>query len=241
VCPYDSTSGSNSSISGKARRGNPSPTCGPSGSLPADSRLDPFGLPEFRPRENRWDVCAPRRGPRIRRPCRGLGVQAACSRLPVRRLLPARIGVVAAVTAAGPIPSQLGLGWTLLVSARMWARGLGHEGKFGASIGNNKCPFTGTLRGGSDGTRTRDLRRDRPSRARRRPPTSHSKRPHLQVLSGSGSRPLRMVEPIVESTFGPRVGHEILCLWTTQRAARGRFAVLPSHDPSGCLTCSQWA
>jgi hypothetical protein len=92
------------------------------------------------------------------------------------------------------------------------------------------------FRNGSDGTRTRDLRRDRPSRTRPRPPTSHSKRPHLQVLSGSGSRPLRMVEPIVESTFGPRVGHEILSLWTTQRAARGRSSVLPSHDPSGCLT-----
>jgi hypothetical protein len=51
VCLYDSTSGSSSSMSGKARGGNPSSTCGPSGSLPADSRLDPFGLPEFRPRE----------------------------------------------------------------------------------------------------------------------------------------------------------------------------------------------
>ena len=36
------------------------------------------------------------------------------------------------------------------------------------------------FRDGSDGTRTRDLRRDRPNRARRRPPTNHSERPHLQ-------------------------------------------------------------
>src|SRR2546421_7934384 len=30
-----------------------------------------------------------------------------------------------------------------------------------------------------------------------------------------------MVEPIVWSTFGPRVGHEILSSWTTSRRARG--------------------
>jgi hypothetical protein len=37
----------------------------------------------------------------------------------------------------------------------------------------------------------------------------------LQVLSGPGSPPFRMVEPIVRSTFGPRVGHEMLSGVTT--------------------------
>jgi hypothetical protein len=39
---------------------------------------------------------------------------------------------------------------------------------------------------GSDGTRTRDLRRDRPSRAQRRPTTKASERAHLQALSSRG-------------------------------------------------------
>jgi hypothetical protein len=30
-------------------------------------------------------------------------------------------------------------------------------------VGNNECLFAGTSRDGSDGTRTRDLRRDRPA------------------------------------------------------------------------------
>ena len=46
--------------------------------------------------------------------------------------------------------------------------------------------FAGILEGGSDGTRTRDLRRDRPSRARRRPPTNHSERLICRALSRRG-------------------------------------------------------
>jgi hypothetical protein len=44
---------------------------------------------------------------------------------------------------------------------------------------------------GSDGTRTRDLRRDRPSRAQRRPTTNAPERAHLQALFGlaAGSVP----------------------------------------------------
>jgi hypothetical protein len=63
---------------------------------------------------------------------------------------------------------------------------------------------------GSDGTRTRDLRRDRPSQAPRRLATNSSVRPHLQGFLTHQSARRRMVEPIIQSTFGPRVGHEIL-------------------------------
>src|SRR5919106_2851384 len=60
------------------------------------------------------------------------------------------------------------------------------------------------LLNGSDGTRTRDLRRDRPSEERRRATTNASERVHLQALFVLTLPPLRMVEPIVQSTFGPR-------------------------------------
>jgi hypothetical protein len=62
---------------------------------------------------------------------------------------------------------------------------------------------------GSDETRTRDLRRDRPSQAPRRLATNSSKRPYLQGFSARGSARCRMVEPIVQSTFGPRVGRDL--------------------------------
>ncbi len=41
--------------------------------------------------------------------------------------------------------------------------------------GNTRCRFAGTSRGGSDGTRTRDLRRDRPVRGSRRLATIDAK------------------------------------------------------------------
>src|SRR5919198_3841162 len=63
---------------------------------------------------------------------------------------------------------------------------------------------------GSDGTRTRDLRRDRPSRARRRRTKNSSEQSYLQALFLLPLHPLCVVEPIVASTFGPRVGHGIL-------------------------------
>ena len=68
---------------------------------------------------------------------------------------------------------------------------------------------------GSDGTRTRDLRRDRPSRIQRSAATNSSEPPRLQVLIARSARPLRWVERIVQSMFGPRVGHEILSPLTT--------------------------
>src|SRR5215207_6590913 len=70
--------------------------------------------------------------------------------------------------------------------------------------------FAGTSKDGSDGTRTRDLRRDRPSQAPRRLATNSAEWPHLQGFLTPGSTWHRMVEPIVQSTFGPRVGHENL-------------------------------
>jgi hypothetical protein len=94
---------------------------------------------------------------------------------------------------------------------------------------------------GSDGTRTRDLRRDTPSRAQRRPAKNSSEWPHLQVLFALRPSRLRMVEPIVASTFGPRVGHEMLSgvttshtpLWVADahRAARRSFS-LTARDTS---------
>jgi hypothetical protein len=74
---------------------------------------------------------------------------------------------------------------------------------------------------GSDGTRTRDLRRDRPNRAQRRSTTNVADRAHLQGFFAPRAPPLRMVEPIVQPGFGPRVGHGILSSWTTLRR-RGR-------------------
>src|SRR5918999_1373568 len=56
---------------------------------------------------------------------------------------------------------------------------------------------------GSDGTRTRDIRRDGPSRAQRRSATDVSEHGHLQALVDLTPPSLRMVEPIVRATFGP--------------------------------------
>src|SRR5919106_1741398 len=80
---------------------------------------------------------------------------------------------------------------------------------------------------GSDGTRTRDLRRDRPSRAQRPLATNSSERAHLQALFAALPPRLRIDEPIVPSTFGPRVGHETLSLETTHGWMRrcGCFSV----------------
>jgi hypothetical protein len=47
-------------------------------------------------------------------------------------------------------------------------------------IRQHKCLFAGTYKDGSDGTRTRDLRRDRPIRVQRRLPTSNLELIHLQ-------------------------------------------------------------
>jgi hypothetical protein len=49
-------------------------------------------------------------------------------------------------------------------SRNVWATGLGHEPCVRAYLDNKKCLFAGISKDGSDGTRTRDLRRDRPVR-----------------------------------------------------------------------------
>jgi hypothetical protein len=84
-------------------------------------------------------------------------------------------------------------------------------------IRQHKCRFAGIYKDGSDGTRTRDLRRDRPSRARRRPTTDASEHPYLQAFSRPTLHRIRMVEPILQSAFGPGAGHKNLSSWTTQR------------------------
>jgi hypothetical protein len=115
-----------------------------------------------------------------------------------------------------------------------------------AETGNGKCRFAGAFRDGSDGTRTRDLRRDRPSRAQRRPATNASEQPHLQALFAPTPPLLRMVEPIVQSTFGPRVGHENLSQETTvcriarHRATRRELIDVPNKElpATSCGMCA---
>jgi Phage integrase family len=83
-----------------------------------------------------------------------------------------------------------------------------HRVAAGYEHDERKTPLSWGVLSGSDGTRTRDLPRDRPSPAHRRSTTNVAERPHLQVLLALGQTPLRMVEPDVRETFGPRVGHQ---------------------------------
>src|SRR6266849_4651110 len=69
---------------------------------------------------------------------------------------------------------------------------------------------------GSDGTGTRDLRRDRPGRVRRSSPTSRSERAHLLGFFASRSDLARMAPSIGRRSFGPRAGHETLSVPTTR-------------------------
>ncbi len=66
---------------------------------------------------------------------------------------------------------------------------------------------------GSDGTRTRDLRRDRPLRALRRFATSDLKLAVLQGLLASYFRAYRMAAYVLDQAFGLRVGHGTVPLW----------------------------
>jgi hypothetical protein len=56
-----------------------------------------------------------------------------------------------------------------------------------------QVPICRHFESGSDGTRTRDLRRDRPIRSQRPPTTNPSELPHLQGLFGSRLSSSRMV------------------------------------------------
>jgi hypothetical protein len=90
---------------------------------------------------------------------------------------------------------------------------------------------------GSDGTRTRDLRRDRPTRVQRCPTTSEPEQPHLQVVFRVEAPPHRIVEPIVKSTFGPRVGTKC-CLGKTIRLRLSGGGPLP-ESPTRSLPEAQ--
>src|SRR5215203_4906341 len=112
-----------------------------------------------------------------------------------------------------------------------WPERLGHGARTRVSSDNLTRLFAGASKDGSDGTRTRDLRRDRPSRARQRPTTRASERPHLQALFALTQTPLRMVGPTLEST---RVGHEMLSSTTTSRLP-GRLLCLFPRRLGGAL------
>jgi hypothetical protein len=88
-----------------------------------------------------------------------------------------------------------------------------------AQLGNRTRRFAGVFNG-SDGTRTRDLRRDRPSRAPRHLATNSSERRHLQalcLLSQPGSAWLSQPS---SRRLGHEWAHGILSLWTTARLCR---------------------
>ena len=81
---------------------------------------------------------------------------------------------------------------------------------------------------GSDWTRTRDLRRDRPSQAPRRLATNSSKQPICRAFRLRGQARCRMVVPIVQSTFGATSG---------PRSCHGRQHHAPEQSrltPSQC-------
>ncbi len=99
----------------------------------------------------------------------------------------------------------------------VWAMIGPQDNRFASNPTTELADLQGKRLSGSDGTRTRDLRRDRPGRVQQRPATNSSEWPHLQVLFALSLPRVRTVEPIVPSTFGPRVGHEVLSSVTTSR------------------------
>jgi hypothetical protein len=138
-------------------------------------------------------------------------------------------GAATTVVAVGsrPSPRQLSdRGWTCFLPPApgevVPTPSMPHRAIALTTMPKGKVAASRDFEDGSDGTRTRDLRRDRPSRAPRRPATNASEQPHLQGFSALEAGRYRMVEPIVHPTFGPRVGHEILSSWTTQRLANER-------------------
>src|SRR5881396_3966159 len=74
--------------------------------------------------------------------------------------------------------------------------------------------FAGTSIDGSDGTRTRDLRRDRPRRAPPRPATDSSEQAHLQVLFVPTPHPSAWLS----QSSRRRLGHE----WATETCLHGQ-------------------
>jgi hypothetical protein len=83
-----------------------------------------------------------------------------------------------------------------------------HDDRAGVSVETTKqAGLQEKSLSGSDGTRTRDLRRDRPNRVRRQPRTNESEQPHLQGVFAFGQSPFRMAAWILQPGFGPRMGH----------------------------------
>jgi hypothetical protein len=104
----------------------------------------------------------------------------------------------------------------------VWTTGLGHGARSRVSPDNESCLFAGTLRDGSDGTRTRDLRRDRPNQAPRRLVTYSSERRPLQVF-------FRTSQPgaaWLSQSSNRRLGHE----WATKSCRRRQRGAGPRSD-----------
>ena len=87
-----------------------------------------------------------------------------------------------------------------------------------------KPPACRRFQSGSDGTRTRDLRRDRPSQVRRRVATNVPERLHLQALSAVALRG----SALLSQSSSRRLGHE----WATKCCQSGQQIVVPRRAPA---------
>jgi hypothetical protein len=125
------------------------------------------------------------------------------------------------------------------------ARDLHRDRRSSAPRQATKDAYLQDVLDGSDGTRTRDLRRDRPSQARRRSATIPSVRHHLQALL-----PRRlMLSAWLNQSSNRRLGHEWAaksCLlrqrrggWRdTWRCCGGGVASLREQEPAQATECS---
>jgi hypothetical protein len=96
-------------------------------------------------------------------------------------------------------------------SKEEWATNGPQRPRKGVSRDNTTGRFARKNLSGSDGTRTRDLRRDRPNRAWRRTSTNRSERPHVQGLSLHG----RPCSAWLSRSSNRRLGHK----WATRCVA----------------------
>ncbi len=76
-----------------------------------------------------------------------------------------------------------------------------------------------------------DLRRDRPSQSPRRSATKPAERTQCRQLFELTPAPTRMVEPIVQATFGPRVGHESCRSRSSSRSSASRASRSEANPP----------
>ena len=110
--------------------------------------------------------------------------------------------------------SQSPLGYRSMPSLRGLAWGATRWCDLANDLDESDAAWLGN---GSDGTRTRDLRRDRPIRAQRRLTTNPTGLASFARLFCASVRvtPHGCVDP--ETAFGPRVDHKTLSSWTTRR------------------------